>query len=222
MNSTIDVQPPGLKKATLLTTLLGSLPLGIGKKLRAKAYRKILGAIGDDVAIAPAVELLGTQTIYLGSGVKIWQRVTLNAWTAGSVIRLGDDAVLDRGIYLQSLGGEISIGKNTYVGPYVCMAGPGDVKIGDNCLIASHTALYANNHNFDDPDTPINQQSLSSKGISIGNDCWLGSGVKVMDGISIGDGCVVGAGAVVTKDLAPYSIAVGVPAKVTGTRGQDG
>ncbi len=49
-------------------------------------------------------------------------------------------------------------------------------------------------------------------------DGWLGAGVKVMGGVTIGDGCVVGAGAVVTDDLAPYSIAVGVPAKVIGQR----
>jgi acetyltransferase-like isoleucine patch superfamily enzyme len=52
----------------------------------------------------------------------------------------------------------------------------------------------------------------------IGRDVWLGAGVKVLGGVTIGDGCVVGAGAVVTKDLPSYSIAVGVPARVTGHR----
>ena len=52
----------------------------------------------------------------------------------------------------------------------------------------------------------------------IGADVWLGAGVTVLGGVTIGDGCVVGAGAVVTRDLPPYAIAVGVPARVTGSR----
>ncbi len=54
--------------------------------------------------------------------------------------------------------------------------------------------------------------------IKIGSDVWLGAGVKILGGVTIGDGCIVGAGAVVTGDLPPYSIAVGMPARVVGTR----
>ena len=50
--------------------------------------------------------------------------------------------------------------------------------------------------------------------ISIGDDCWLGGGTIVCPGVSIGAGCVIGAGAVVTKDVPPYSLAVGNPARV--------
>ena len=64
----------------------------------------------------------------------------------------------------------------------------------------------------------IREQGLTTKGIEIGDDCWLGYGVKVLDGVTIGQGSIVGAGAVVTKNLPPYSIAVGVPAKVIGSR----
>lgn len=57
--------------------------------------------------------------------------------------------------------------------------------------------------------------------IVIGNDVWLGSNVKVMSGVHIGDGCIIGANAVVTKDIEPYSVAVGVPAKVIKKRFDD-
>ncbi len=56
--------------------------------------------------------------------------------------------------------------------------------------------------------------------IRLGRDVWLGAGVRVLKGVTVGDGCVVGAGSVVNKDLPPYSIAVGVPAKVVRSRGE--
>ena len=54
----------------------------------------------------------------------------------------------------------------------------------------------------------------------IEDDCWIGSGVRILDGVTIGHGSIVGAGAVVTKSIPPYSVAVGVPAKVMSKRGQ--
>jgi acetyltransferase-like isoleucine patch superfamily enzyme len=78
--------------------------------------------------------------------------------------------------------------------------------------------MYSNNHVFSDPDQTIMSQGLETKGIVIEDDCWLGTGVRVMDGVTIGKGCVIGAGAVVTKDIPPYSVAVGVPARVISQR----
>lgn len=98
------------------------------------------------------------------------------------------------------------------------MAGPGPIKIGQNCLIGSHSGIYGNNHNFADPNHLIFEQGITCKGIVIEDDCWLGTGVKVLDGVTIGQGSVIGAGAVVTKNIPPYSVAVGVPAKVVSQR----
>ena len=50
-------------------------------------------------------------------------------------------------------------------------------------------------------------------GVKIGNDCWIGAGAIILNGLTIGDGAVVGAGAVVTKDVEPYTIVVGNPAR---------
>jgi acetyltransferase-like isoleucine patch superfamily enzyme len=115
---------------------------------------------------------------------------------------------------------KLEIGEDTLIGPYVCMAGPGSIKIGKDCMIASHASLYANNHIFTDRETPVRLQGLTCRSIEIGDDCWLGTGVRVVDGVKLGKGCIIGAGAVVTRSLPPYSIAVGVPAKVIGQRGK--
>jgi acetyltransferase-like isoleucine patch superfamily enzyme len=113
----------------------------------------------------------------------------------------------DQGVDINTAGEDctIEIGDGSYLGPYVCMAGPGNIKIGKNCLIALQSGLYANNHRA---------YGLSREGIEIEDNCWLGTGVKILDGVKIGHGSVIGAGSVVTKDIPPSSIAVGIPAKV--------
>ncbi|MBW4484852.1 MAG: hypothetical protein KME14_20135 [Tildeniella torsiva UHER 1998/13D] len=76
-------------------------------------------------------------------------------------------------------------------------------------MIASMVGIYANQHHH---------VGSSEKGITIEDKCWIGSGAKILDGVTIGYGSAVGAGAVVTKDIPPYSVAVGVPAKVLENR----
>ena len=74
------------------------------------------------------------------------------------------------------------------------------------------------NHIFTDKSKPIWQQGETAQGIKIGNDVWIGTNVKILDGVKIGDGSIIGAGSVVTKDIPPYSIAFGSPAKVKKQR----
>lgn len=207
------------RKMTLLYALFGSLPSSAGRKLRQYLYRSVFGRMGSNVSIETQVLFMCPSTIELGSGTVIRRYASINCWQPNSKFILQEGASLDQGVHIQSLGGTIEIGEWSYLGPYVCMAGPGDIRIGKDCLIASGCGIYANNHAFDDPTKPINQQAVISHGITIGDDCWLGTGVKVLDGVTIGQGCVIGAGAVVTKDIPPYSVAVGVPAKVISKRG---
>ena len=77
-------------------------------------------------------------------------------------------------------------------------------------------------HGHDDPNLPMREQPLTSRGdIVIEDDVWLGAQVCVMDGVVIGKGAIVGAGAVVTKDVPPYTLAVGVPARVIRSRQEE-
>ncbi|PSR16973.1 transferase [filamentous cyanobacterium CCP3] len=202
------------RKTRILTSLLGAVPLSIGNRLRCLFYRSILGGLGEGTYLGTGVELEGAGGVFLGAGSAVDNGVRLNSGEPHGRIILKPQALLDRGISLETLGGCIEIGEQTCVGSYVCMAGPGDIRIGKNCMIASHVSIYANNHIFADIHTPIGKQGLSCTGIVIEDDCWLGTGVRVLDGVTIGHGSVVGAGAVVTKSLPPFSVAVGVPAKV--------
>ncbi|NEO99003.1 MAG: acyltransferase [Symploca sp. SIO2E9] len=203
---------------SLLIAFLEWIPLSVGRGLRRLAYRTIFAHIGTCVEIQTGVEFAYTGSIEIGDWVRLYRDVRIRCLGNNSKIRLKDWAHIDRGVDIKThWSGEIEIGEHTYIGPYTCLSG-NYIKVGNYCLIASHSGLYANNHIFEDSTRPIVEQGNSYKGIVIEDDCWLGSGVKVVDGITIGQGSVIGTGAVVTKDIPPYSIAVGVPAKVIAKR----
>ena len=133
-------------------------------------------------------------------------------------IQIGPECELSRGIEFCPRGGSIRLGKRVFIGPYVIIYGHGGVDIGDHCLISMHCCILSSNHTIPERNKIIRHEPDIRLPTKIGRDCWLGAGVKVLGGVNIGEGCVVGAGAVVDKDLPPYSIAVGVPAKVVGER----
>ena len=136
--------------------------------------------------------------------------------------------VLDRRVHLYrgtiievAQGGKVIIGENTHVQPGCNLNGyVGEVRIGRKVMVSAGCAFTPYQHKLDDLSRPMSVQALTSKGdIVVEDGAWLGMGVKVMDGVRIGRGAVVGANAVVTKDIPPYSIAVGVPARVIRKRG---
>jgi acetyltransferase-like isoleucine patch superfamily enzyme len=208
-------------KDYLVTGLIGAIPSPIGIALRNLIYPIIFKRFGKCTQIRVNARFIGVEMTEIGDKVRILGYG--NIVSRGSQIILNDSVTLDRGVYLwmaEDPQAKLEIGEDTLIGPYVCMAGPGSIEIGKDCMIASHTSLYANNHIFKDREIPIRLQGLTCRGIEIGDDCWLGTGVRVVDGVKIEKGCVIGAGAVVTRSLPPYSIAVGVPAKVIGQRGK--
>jgi acetyltransferase-like isoleucine patch superfamily enzyme len=190
-----------------ITNLLGWIPHPLGIIVRRLAYRLIFARMGRGVYIQTGVEFLGSCLIEIGDDVKILRDTCFNMRASNSLLRIGNNVCIDRGVDIRATVSDclIDIGENSYLGPYVCMAGPGHIKIGKECLIASHTSIYANNHR---------ENGLSREGIEIQDKCWIGSGVRILDGVTIGKGSVIGAGAVVNKDIPPFSIPVGVPAKV--------
>jgi len=135
----------------------------------------------------------------------------------GAIV-LGNHARLARGVLLHPYHGRIALGSHVYLGPFTTIYGHGGVEIGNDTLISMHCRILSSNHTVPSPGTPIRSQPDTVLPTKIGRDVWLGAGVTVLGGVTIGDGCVVGAGSIVTKDLPPYSVAVGVPARVTAIR----
>lgn len=197
-----------LGKLALL--LLEPIPRPLGTALRKFAYPLLSKKWGENPYIQAWVEILGADKIVIGDNVSILRNSILNGNFENCLLRLGNNVSLDRGVSIR-LGDNCTfeIGDDTYIGPYSCLSGPGYVKIGRNCMIASMVGIYANQHHH---------VGASEKGITIEDKCWIGSGAKILDGVTIGYGSAIGAGAVVTKDIPPYSVAVGVPAKVLENR----
>lgn len=116
-----------------------------------------------------------------------------------------------------TFGSKVSIGDNSGIG--VNCELHGEVNIGNNVLMAPECIFYTVNHEFSKVDVPIGTQGDSNmEPINVGNDVWFGRRVMVMPGVSIGDHSIVAAGSVVTRDVPPYSIVGGAPARVIKKR----
>lgn len=122
-------------------------------------------------------------------------------------LRLGDRTYVAAGAYLT---GDLTTGADCSINPYTVIRGR--VTMGDAVRIGAHTSILGFNHSLE-PGTPVFRQPLTSKGIVIGDDVWIGSHVVILDGIRIGDHSVLAAGAVVTKDVPAGAIVGGNPAK---------
>ncbi|MGQ4649275.1 DapH/DapD/GlmU-related protein [Lyngbya aestuarii] len=207
-------------KETIIITLFGWIPLAPGILLRRLLYPLICMQFGKRINIRCGVELVNANRIEIGNDVTIDKFVRIRNVNRTSQVFLGDHVFLHRGVDLKvhsGGSGKFEIGERTTIGLYSCLSGR-NIKIGKYCMIAPHVGIFANNHIFTDTTRKIKQQGNSYQGIVIEDDCWLGKGVTVTDGVTIGEGSVIGAGAVVTTDIPPYSIAVGVPAKVISQR----
>lgn len=92
------------------------------------------------------------------------------------------------------------------------------VEVGRNTAIGEFVTIRDQNHHFADISNPIRDQGFTSRPVIIGDDVWIGRGVFVGAGVTIGEGAVIGANSVVTRDIPPYAVAVGAPARVIRTR----
>ncbi|GKZ24637.1 hypothetical protein AbraIFM66951_011907 [Aspergillus brasiliensis] len=111
-------------------------------------------------------------------------------------------------------GCNIIVGDNFYANFHTTMLDCSLITIGDRVAFGPNVSLLAATH-----ETSVQSRREGKEfalEISIGNDCWIGGDATILAGVSIGEGCTIGAGAVVTKDVPPFSVAVGNPARVVG------
>jgi len=109
----------------------------------------------------------------------------------------------------------VSIGDRCSFSAFVVLDAHDRITVGNDCMFALRVTVSTATHDY--ASTPMNSRTLT-KPVVIGNDVWFGVGATVLPGITIGDGAVIGAHALVTKDVPPRAIVVGVPARVVKYR----
>ena len=206
-----------------ILTLFGWIPTIFGCILRGMIYKAILPKIGKTCLIEKNVHLAIPSRIFLGDRVFIGEYSYIDPKTISTQIVLGNDVYISRLCRLSSGSsedyiGELIIEDSVHVGQNCFVDGTGKLRIGKDSVIGPNVVFLTGNHEFKDPAVPIRLQGGIPQPIVIEEDVWLGANVIVLGDVTIGKGSVIGAGSVVTKDLAPYSIAVGTPAKVIGQR----
>lgn len=131
---------------------------------------------------------------------------------------IGPDVAILMGQHIQmagvrSSGKKVSIGKGSVINYGCLLYTTGGLIIGENVSISAGTWLVTGTHDMNDPLFPDKYMP-----ITIGNHAWIGSRATILAGVTIGEGAVVMAGAVVTRDVPPYAVVGGVPAKVITQR----
>lgn len=166
--------------------------------------------------ISPLSQIIGKRNITIGSNIRIASYSRIEA--PNGKISIGNNNQIHRFSQIIAQEGSIKIGSFCSINPFVNIYGPGDVTIGSYVRIANLTSIFAGNHVYEDSSKMIHNQGMSSKGIIIEDDVWIGTQAIICDGVVIAKGCVIGANAVVTKSTKPYEIYVGAPAKSIGKR----
>jgi len=162
----------------------------INKKNKKNIYKA-------NIIIGKNTEFVATNNIEFGDQIQIGKNSYFNA--DGGYIKVGNRVAFNMNVHINS-----SVG--------------GKILIGDNCLIGPNVVFRTASHKFDRIDIPIWQQGHKHGNIILEEGVWIASNVVIAGNVKIGKGAIISAGAVVTKDIPPYAIAYGVPAKVSSFR----
>lgn len=207
--------------AEILYTLIGGLGGAAGLFLRAQLYPTLFQSCGRKVVFGKNVTLRHPHKIVLGDGVVLDDHCVVDAKGADNQgIILRERVYVGRNTILYCKNGDIEIGENVSFSANCIVFSSNRLVMKKNSVVAAFAYLLSGGaYDLDDPTPLALQKGTCTQGpLEIGEDCWIGAGVKVLDGASLGDHCVIGAGAVVNKPIPANSVAVGVPARVVKTR----
>src|SRR5687767_91490 len=209
-----------LIKHEAITLLAQNVPGALGFALRKTFYPSLLGACGRNVVFGQNVVLRHPHKIHIADNVVIDDNCLVDAkGESNTGIRIASGVFIGRNTILSCKNGDIEIAEGANVGFNCEIFSASRVRIGRNTLVAAYCYLIGGDHDFSDSSRPVIEQARKSAGITVGDGAWLGAGAKVLDGVDIGANAVIGAGAIVRDSVPERATAVGVPARVVGTRG---
>ncbi len=132
-----------------------------------------------------------------------WQRATSLGFGSGTSI-----------YHLSYVYGDVTVGENTWIGPYTLLDGSGGLRIGSYCSISAGVHIYS--HNTVKWAVSAGRSPYEREGTTIGDCCFLGPHSVIGMGVTIGDHCIIGAHSFVNRDVPEYAIVAGAPARVIG------
>ncbi|MHB8110094.1 MAG: acyltransferase [Syntrophorhabdaceae bacterium] len=183
-----------------ISGLLRWLPGRLGVALRYRYYRPKFAECGNDITIEVGAFIRDCNNISLGNNIGLGLYSQIYASGDGTErIFISDDVHLNSNVMINAdLGGII--------------------RIGSHCMIGPNVVFRTSDHAFSDTNELMINQGHTSGTIVVENDVWIGSNAVLTGNIRIGTGAIIGAGAVVTRDVGPFAIVAGVPAKQIGNR----
>ena len=209
-----------LLKYELVVMLAQARAGAFGLLLRKQLYPWLLGSCGRNVIFGQNVVIRHPHKIHIGSNVVVDDNCLLDAkGETNRGIRIADGVFVGRNSILSCKDGDIELAEGANIGFNCEVFSASRVTVGRRVLMAAYSYVIGGDHDFSDPSKPVLEQSRTSAGVAIGDGAWIGAGAKILDGVTIGDGAVIGAGAVVRDAVPAAAIAVGIPARVVGSRG---
>ena len=174
--------------------------------------------------VGKGVQISHGKHIRCGKNVKFEDYSEIHGLCSEDLI-FGDNVTISRGVmirpssyYGKDLGKGLVMGNNSSIGPYGYVGCSGKIIIGKNVMLGPKCSLFAENHIFSDSEVDIKNQGVTQKGITIEDNCWIGSNCVILDGVTIGRGSVIGAGTLVTKSIAQGSVVIDRRSKFSRVR----
>lgn len=174
-------------------------------------YQKVF--LGKNCNISHKPNILFRKNVTIENDVTI-DGYAKNKLIFGDNVKVGAYSLVSCTSHLSKYGVGLTIGNNSAFGRFTEFGAAGGIEIGDDVIAGSYISFHSENHNFSDSSLLIRDQGVTSKGIKIGNNVWIGAKATFLDGAIIGNNCVVAAGAVVNGIFPNNVIIGGVPAKI--------
>ncbi len=162
--------------------------------------RSSAGSIGKNTLICPPFQSFNIKEMHVGNNTRISEHCWIEC-----ISRYAD----------KMFSPYLEIGDNVHIGRFAHIIACGKMKIGKNVVIAERVYISDNLHGYENTDMPIMPQPLNHPGpVTIEDEVWIGNGASILPNVTIGKHSIIGSNAVVTKDIPPFCIAAGVPAKI--------
>jgi acetyltransferase-like isoleucine patch superfamily enzyme len=209
-----------LLKYELLACWLAGTPGAFGLALRRVLWRHLLHRSGRGVIWGRNIALRHSGKMEIGDGVVIDDYCLLDAQGCGAgEFRIGAGSLISRNCIISGKEGPLEIGPRVNIGTGCTLYACTKLEIGADTMLAAMCYIGGGRYTTRGRlDIPIAAQPEPKLGVTIEEDCWIGAGVIVVDGVRVGRGSVIAAGAVVTRDVAPFSVVAGVPGRLVASR----